>query len=134
MRKLLSWGVLALSGSLMLAPTAPLAAAPPTQVGECSNTFIQRVGTRLMNGQTGVSILGSGTSVNLTNGIYLVSYDDLPELSHDSKPGDTVKLCLLSIPQNCPPGDNRGRVYSLLNYRTISSVELPDSQHFCGGA
>ena len=87
-----------------------------------------------MNGQTGVSILGSGTSVNLTNGIYLVSYNDIPELSRDSKPGDTVKLCLLSIPQNCPPGDNRGRVYSLLNYRTSGSVELPDSQHFCGGA
>jgi len=134
MRKPLVWGVLALSGSLMLAPTATLAATPPTQVGECSNTFIQRVGTRLMNGQTGVSILGSGTSVNLTNGIYLVSYNDIPELSRDSKPGDTVKLCLLSIPQNCPPGDNRGRVYSLLNYRTSGSVELPDSQHFCGGA
>ena len=134
MKKLLVQGVLAVSSSVMLTPTTTLAAVPPTQVGQCSDTFIQHVGTRLMDGQTGASIPGSGTSAVLTNGIYLVSYNDVPELSWDSNPGDTVKLCLLSIPQNCPPGDNRGRVYSLLNYRTNGYVELSDSQHFCGGA
>ena len=133
-KALIKTGVLTLSGGVMLMPTVVLAATPPTQVNRCSDTFIQKVGARLMDGQTGESIPGSGTSVILTNGIYLVSYDDVPALSRDSQPGDKVKLCLLSIPQNCPPGDNRGRVYSLLNYRTNGSVELPDSQHFCGGA
>ena len=134
MKKLLVQAVLTISSGMMLTPTTTLAAIPPTQVGQCSDTFIQHVGTRLMDGQTGASIPGSGTSAVLTNGIYLVSYDDVPALSRDSNPGDSIKLCLLSIPQNCPPGDNRGRVYSLLNYRTSGYVELSDSQHFCGGA
>lgn len=132
----LNWiqGILSFSGSSLLMTTTVLGAVPPTQVGQCSDTFIQQVGARLMDGQTGESIPGSGTSVNLTNGIYLVSYDEVPVLSQESQPGDKVKLCLLSIPQNCPPGDNRGRIYRLLNYRTGGSVELPDSQHFCSGA
>lgn len=120
--------------SPLLLAKAVQGAVPPTQVGHCADTFIQRIGTRLMNGQTGEPIAGSGTSVILTNGIYMVSYEEVPALSRDSQPGDKVKLCLLSIPQNCPPGDNRGRVYSLLNYRTNGYVELPDSQHMCGGA
>nr|MBD3887460.1 hypothetical protein [Phormidium tenue FACHB-886] len=76
----------------------------------------------------------SGTAVELTKGIYLVSYEEVPQLSGDSGVGDKVKLCLLSIAENCPPGDNRGRFYSLLNDRTEGYVELPDSQHLCGGA
>jgi len=76
---------------------------------------------------------GSGTIVNLTNGIYLVSYEDIVQLQR-SRPGDKVKLCLLAIPEDCPPGDDRGRVYSLLNYRTNGYTEMPDSQHMCGGA
>jgi hypothetical protein len=133
-RKWLIQGVLGFSGISMLMPIAALAAVPPTQVGQCSDTFIQRVGTRLMDGQTGAAIPGSGTAVKLTNGIYLVSYEDVPQLSRDSRVEDKVKLCLLSIPENCPPDDDRGRFYSLLNYRTEGYVELPDSQHMCGGA
>jgi hypothetical protein len=110
-----------------------LSAPPPTQVGKCADTFIEQVSTRLSDGSTGAPIEGSGTSVTLTNGIYLVSYDEVAVLKN-SKVGEKVKLCLLSIPSDCPPGDNRGRFYSLFNYRTRQSVELPDSQHFCGGA
>nr|MBD3885472.1 hypothetical protein [Phormidium tenue FACHB-886] len=60
----------------------------------------------------------SGTAVELTKGIYLVSYEEVPQLSGDSGVGDKVKLCLLSIAENWLPGDNRGRFYSLLNNRT----------------
>jgi hypothetical protein len=134
MKKSLAQGVLCFSGTSMLMPIAALAAVPPTQVGQCSDTFIQRVGTRLIDGQTGASIPDSGTSVQLTNGIYLVSYEDVPQLSRNSRAGDKVKLCLLSIPENCPPGDDRGRFYSLLNYRTEGYAEMPDSEHLCGGA
>jgi hypothetical protein len=127
-------GILSFSASSLLLAMTGFAATPPTQVGQCSDTFIQRIGTRLEDGQTGQPIPDSGTSVNLTNGVYLVSYDDVPVLSQGSQPGDKVKPCLLSIPQNCPPGDNRGRTYSLMNYRTKGYVELPDSEHSCGGA
>ncbi len=136
MKPIFQWsqGILSFTGSSLLMTTIVLSAVPPTQVGQCSDTSIQQISTRLVDGQTGEPIPGSGTSINLTNGIYLVSYEEIPMLSQDSQPGDKVKLCLLSIPQNCPPGDNRGRIYSLLNYRTNGSVELPDSEHFCGGA
>lgn len=110
-----------------------LSAPPPTQVGKCADTFIQEVGTRLSDGATGAPIEGSGTSVRLTNGVYLVSYDEIAPLKN-SKAGEKIKLCLLSIPNNCPPGDDRGRFYSLFNYRIRQTVKLPDSQHACGGA
>lgn len=91
------------------------------------------VGTRLVDGITEQPIAGPGTAIEFTNGVALVSYDTIPnaEASHH---GDKVKMCLRSIPQNCPPGDNRGRVYEVLNYRTGKRFTLPDSAHMCGGA
>jgi hypothetical protein len=122
-----------IASTAVIFPNPANSAPPPTQVGRCADTFIQRTGTRLVDGSTETPITGSGTSVNLTNGIYLVSYEDIVQLQR-SRPGDKVKLCLLEIPEDCPPGDNRGRVYSLLNYRTNGYAEMPDSQHMCGGA
>jgi hypothetical protein len=119
--------------SAVMIPSPANSAPPPTQVGQCADTFIQRTGTRLVEGAAGTPVPGSGTGVKLTNGIYLVSYDEIPQL-RIAQAGDKVKLCLLHIPENCPPGDNRGRIYSLLNYRTNGYVEMPDSQHKCGGA
>ena len=125
--------LLTFSSGLMLVAMPVLSAPPPKQVGKCADTFIQQVGTRLSDGATGTPIEGSGTSVSLTNGVYLVSYDEIPSLKN-YKVGEKVKLCLLSIPSHCPPGDDRGRFYSLFNYRTRQTVKLPDSQHLCGGA
>ena len=51
-KTLIRASVLALSSGVMLMPTVALAAVPPTQVNQCSDTFIQRVGARLMDGQT----------------------------------------------------------------------------------
>jgi hypothetical protein len=53
---------------------------------------------------------------------------------HRSRPGDKAKVCLVSIPKNCPPNDDRGKVYRATNLRTGESWEAPDSQHSCGGA
>ncbi|WP_013324175.1 hypothetical protein [Gloeothece verrucosa] len=121
---------------LLSIPTFSLksqAAPPPTQVGQCSNTSVAKVGTRLEDGTTGQPIPGSGTSIQFSNGIGLVSYDTVPE-AEASKPGDPVKLCLTFIPKNCPPGDNRGKIYRVTNLRTKKTFTLPDSQHSCGGA
>lgn len=109
------------------------AATPPTRLGHCSNTSVAKVMTRLQDAVTKKPILGSGTSIQFTNGIYLVSYDMVPE-AESSKPRDPVKLCLISIPKNCPPGDNRGKIYTATNLRTKKTFTLPDSQHSCGGA
>ena len=121
---------------LLSVSTLPLpsqAAPPPTHLGKCSNTSVSKVRTRLEDGVTGKPILGSGTSIEFTNGIYLVSYDTIPQ-AESSKPKDPVKLCLISIPKDCPPGDNRGKVYKAINLRTQQTFTLPDSQHSCGGA
>lgn len=107
--------------------TVAQAAPLPRQIGKCSNTFIQEVTTRLEGAP------GSGSNIFFTNGGRQVSYDTIPAIEQ-SKPGHTVKVCLQSIPSNCPPGDNRGRIYRTLNYNTGKGWTLPDSQHFCGGA
>ena len=75
----------------------------------------------------------SGSAVQYVNGGVQISYDTIPAI-HRSRIGDKVRLCLVRIPQNCPPGDDRGKVYKATNLRTGESWEAPDSQHSCGGA
>jgi hypothetical protein len=96
-------------------------------VGECVQTTVQQVGTRLENTP------GSGSAISYANGVSQVSYDQVPGIDA-SQAGDGVKLCLVSLPQNCPPGDDRGKVYSATNLRTGQTWSEPDSEHMCGGA
>ncbi|MBV8889443.1 MAG: hypothetical protein JO305_07220 [Alphaproteobacteria bacterium] len=112
----------------------PAAADPlPTRVGQCTQTTIARIGFRLSDATTGRSDPSSGSAVNFANGGYQVSYDTVPPIAH-SRAGDPVSMCLVSIPEGCPPGDNRGREYKTTNLRTRESWTLPDSEHSCGGA
>jgi hypothetical protein len=110
-----------------------LAGGLPTKVGACVETRIRSVGTRLVDGSTNRPIPGSGSAVDFVNGGYQVSYDTIAAIER-SKPGDPVRMCLVSIPRNCPEGDDRGRIYKTTNLRTRQSWRLPDSQHSCGGA
>lgn len=120
--------------ALCVAFEAPSAAQQlPSRVGECAITAIARIGTRLEDATTHRPIKNSGSSVSFANGAYQVSYDTEPQIVR-SKPRDRVKLCLVKIPKNCPPGDNRGRIYKTTNLRTGGSWTLPDSEHSCGGA
>jgi hypothetical protein len=118
--------------SVCFGSLAVLAAPLPLRVGQCSNTTVKWVGTRLEDANH-QPIPDSGSSIRFSNGGYQVSYDTLDAIAK-SRPGDQVKLCLMSIPSPCPPGDNRGKIYQTLNLRTGKSWTLPDSQHFCGGA
>jgi len=102
------------------------AAALPAEVGECSETTITEIGYRLGEPDT-------GSAISYANGGVQISYDTIPEI-HRSNVGDPVKLCLVSLPEDCPPGDDRGKIYSATNLRTGESWEAPDSQHSCGGA
>ncbi len=117
-----------------LASTTP--AAPeglPMRVGDCTSTAVKKVGTRLEDGSTGQPMPGSGSAIEFENGGYQVSYDQEAAVDR-SRPGDPVRMCLVSIPKNCPPGDNRGRMYKTTNLRTHGSWTLPDAEHTCGGA
>ncbi len=114
-----------------LIPHSSQAAPPPTRVGQCSETFVALVRARLFNGVTGESIAGSGTSIQFTNGVYLHSHNNIAT-ADASKPSDKVKMCLNSVPKNCPPGDNRGKFYKVVNYRTRGSFTMRDSNDPCG--
>jgi len=99
----------------------------PKHVGQCAKTRIKSIETRLENAPD------SGSAVSFVNGGYQVSYDTVPAIVH-SKVGDPARMCLVSIPKNCPKGDDRGRVYRTTNLRTHKSWKLMDSEHMCGGA
>ncbi len=109
---------------------APVAAAPVAmpKVGQCMTSKILVIGTRL----EGVPGSGSFVAYNPKT-IVGVSYDTVPEITR-SKVGDKVELCLVSTPEGCPAGDNRGKVWLAVNLRTQEFWQLPDAEHMCGGA
>jgi hypothetical protein len=112
-----------------ITPNDPL----PKRVLDCGGAIIMGVSDRF--GQPIGAPDSMGSSVQLNNKGYGVSYNLVPELQH-SRVGDHVLVCLVYIPDpdKCPPGDDRGRVYTMTNLRTLESWSLPDSQHSCGGA
>jgi hypothetical protein len=87
------------------------------------------IGPRL-EGDTNFS---SGASVFFKNGGAQVSYNKLQAIINSRK-GDHVMICLVFIPEHCPPGDARGKIYTTTNLRTLESWTVPDSEHSCGGA
>lgn len=117
-----------IAGFLLQAALQPARAEPlASRIGQCSNTTVARTGSRLQG------VPSSGSAVSYANGGVQVSYDLIRGI-RASRPGDLVRLCLVSIPRGCPPGDNRGRIYRATNLRTGASWTAPDSQHSCGGA
>ena len=108
--------------------------ALPKAVGECVTTRIEKISDRF-GAPIGDSPRpdGMGSAVVFANGGYQVSYEWETALTR-SRVGDKVRMCLVSIPQDCPPGDDRGRRYTTTNLRTGEAWTLPDSQHMCGGA
>lgn len=105
----------------------------PTKVGQCTNTTVSKIGTRLTDGTTGQDLMDSGSAINYTNGGYQVSYGIISGIEK-SNVGDEIQFCLVDIPTGCPPGDNRGRIYRAFNRRTGDSWQASDSEHSCGGA
>lgn len=113
---------------LLLATALPAAAQDvPTELGQCVKTTVAEVTSRLEG------VPDSGDVVVYGNEVVGVSYSDVAGLE-GARPGDPVKLCLVSLPEGCPPGDERGKVYAAHNGRTGLDWELPDAGHMCGGA
>jgi uncharacterized protein YecT (DUF1311 family) len=103
------------------------AAALPKSIGVCSLTTVTQVTTRLDG------IAGSGSDVREANGAAEVSYDQIPA-SDASRRGDPALVCLVGLPSDCPPGDDRGKTYAVADLRTLGAWSAPDSEHMCGGA
>lgn len=52
----------------------------------------------------------------------------------DFAKGDKVKVCLTGVPNDCPPGDDRGKDYSITNYKNGKAFSGTPDWHSCGGA
>jgi hypothetical protein len=103
----------------------------PKSIGDCHLTTISKITDRFGNPLG--SRESSGTIVYFANGGRQVSYENESSIAR-SKIGDRVNLCLKSAPNNCPPGDERGKVYNSKNLRTEEAWTLSDAAHLCGGA
>ena len=114
-------------GIVTATSSSALADSLPRQVGQCAETRIKELGSRLEG------MPDSGSAVTYANGGYGVSYEMVAPLQR-AHVGDRIKLCLVSVPENCPPGDDRGRQYKATDLRTHGSWTLPDAEHMCGGA
>jgi hypothetical protein len=120
-------GATTTSPQLETTTQAARAGAAPQSVGDCVETTVSEISSRLEG------MPNSGSAITYANGVYQVSYDMIDGVTH-SRTGDPVHLCLVSLPQNCPPGDNRGKVYQATNTRTHKTWSAPDAEHMCGGA
>jgi hypothetical protein len=98
----------------------------PTVIGQCNKTTVTGIGTRILGWAEG------GSAIEYANKGYQVSYDVISGISN-SRIGDPINFCLISIPSDCPPGDERGRIYQATNLRTNEKWSAPDSSHSCGG-
>jgi hypothetical protein len=101
----------------------------PTTVGACVDTSVAAVGGRL----SGDTDFETGVAIGFTNGGFQVTFDHDDAMIH-SQAGDAVHTCLVELPQNCPPGDTRGKIYKTTNARTGESWTQANSSHGCGGA
>lgn len=128
MKRLFALALLALPAATARAevtPDDPL----PAKILACGGSVIDGIGPRL----EGDPDFKSGVTVFFKNGGVQISYDRIDAIVK-SKKGDHVLICLVFIPDHCPPGDDRGKFYTTTNLRTLQSWTLPDSQHMCGGA
>ena len=67
---------------------------------------------------------GKEMIISLTNGLRLFSCDgDDSNLSSAFANGHQVRPCLQSLPQNCPPGDDRCKRYRVVDPRTEVRTE-----------
>lgn len=115
----------------------------PVRIGDCVTTQIEDKSTRFSGATPGDT--GGEMYVSFTNsvGLYLTNIPHLPANANpdaymartrDFALGDTIRLCLVSLPEDCPPGDDRGKGYSVTNLKNQLSFIGIDAWHSCGGA
>jgi hypothetical protein len=108
----------------------------PEKLDECTETTIVKITDRFgkpLSLARQQDDFDPGTIIEYGNRGMQVSYERESSIAR-SKVGDRVVMCLKELPKDCPPGDNRGRVYNTKNLRTGEAWTLADSQHSCGGA
>jgi hypothetical protein len=129
MQKLMAAAALLMLGAATASADVTSNDALPTRLLACGGNVITEIGPRLQGDKT----FSTGTTVVFRNGGSQVSYEKEPAIVKSRK-GDHVLICLVFVPDHCPPGDDRGKMYTTTNLRTLESWTLPDSEHSCGGA
>jgi hypothetical protein len=117
-------------------PVFAQSASLPQKIGQCMNTTITSITDRFgekISPSPSTNGFDPGTAVRFANGGGQVSYEKETAIIR-SRLGDQVRMCLTQLPTDCPPGDDRGRIYNTRNLRTGEAWTLPDSQHSWGGA
>jgi hypothetical protein len=99
---------------------------PHIGVGHCVMTSVHRF-------EDVRDALTTAHAIFYQDGIAQYDFSDKPRFN-EAKAGDSVKVCLVAIPQSCPPGDDRGKTYRATDLRTHRTWTLPDDMHYCGGA
>lgn len=125
MKRLLTIGAI-ITSSFLTTTGSINAASEPTVINSCSSTTIKSVGYRFEGEPT------SGSGISLSNGLGSASVEQ--DLYKGFKAGDPVIVCLESIPEGCPPGDDRGKLFKVFNGRTNTMANLVKGYHMCGGA
>jgi hypothetical protein len=126
--------LITLFGSLLTTSLSASTDRLPTRAGECRQSRIVQIATRwgetLTYDQEDSS---SGSLVRFSNGGIQMTFFKVRELFR-SRVRDRVRICLVKVLEDCPPGDDRGRSYRTTNLRTGESWTLPDDTRMCGGA
>lgn len=115
----------------------------PQRLNSCVDNIIVGKTTRFPGAKVGE--LGGEILVLTGNhlGFYVVSVDGLADEQNTDKYmfktknfalKDKVKICLNYIPADCPADDDRGKHYSITNYKNHKSFIGTPNWHSCGGA
>jgi hypothetical protein len=108
-------------------PAVVLSEGLLSRVGECSNTTITEIGTRLQGDPD------SGSWVGFENGSTQVSYDAVEGIQK-SREGDPVRMCVVAVEEGCPKDRDPLREFQTTNLRTQRSWTLGNHSHSCRGA
>lgn len=115
----------------------------PQKLKACTDLVIDEKTTRFEGATPGEA--GGEVFVIMKHhvGFFVVSVDGLSDKDNADKymfntkdfaKGDKVKVCLASVPKDCPPGDDRGKGYSITNYKNHKTFSGTPDWHSCGGA
>lgn len=120
--------VLALTIGASASVGAAAASVLPSEIGGCTETRIAQITEDFP------AAPGGGSVIHYENGAQQLSFDKIPGLE-TTQIGDAVRVCLVAVARNCPPGDERGRTYEGTNLRTGLTWRAPDTLlHDCSGA
>lgn len=115
----------------------------PQKLNTCKDLVIDKKITRFDGAVPGEA--GGEVFVRMQHyaGFYILGVEGLTESDNADKymfgtkdfaVGDKVKVCLTSVPADCPPGDDRGKSYFITNYKNGKSFAGTPDWHSCGGA